>query len=170
MRRVALTLLLLVALAFELQHFGHGHSHPSDRPVPAGSVAQARAQHLLTLLDFWNQELMPYLLLQRSRARSLRVGDVATAARLERQLVPGVTRVQRLWADAAEDPLLQAHGFAEARALAAARVAWAEWADAILQRRPPPAARIASLEANAVRLDQAAYAAIDASLVKAVSP
>jgi hypothetical protein len=38
----------------------------------------------------------------------------------------------------------------------------------MLRRRPPPAARIASLEADAVRLDEAAYAALDASLVAAL--
>ena len=77
-------------------------------------------------------------------------------------------RVQRLWADAARDPLLREHSSAEARALVAARVAWAEWAAVMLRRRPPPAARIASLEADAVRLDEAAYAALDASLVAAL--
>jgi hypothetical protein len=167
-RRIAFILLLLVALVIELQHFGHGRSNPSSRPVSAEPVAQARAEHLLTLLDFWNQELMPYILLQRSRQHALEIGDLANAARLERRLDPGLARVQRLWEDAADDPLLRAHDSVEARALAAARDAWAEWAAAVLRRRPPPAAKIAVLEAKAVRLDQTAYTAIDASLVAAV--
>jgi hypothetical protein len=167
-RRATFMLLLVVALALELQHFRDGRSHPYSTPVPAEPVAQVRAEHLLTMLDFWNQELMPYILLQRSQARALQSGDVATAARLERRLVPGLMRVQRLWADAVREPLLREHGSVEGRALTAARVAWAEWAAAILRRRPPPAARLASLEANAVRLDQAAYAAVDASLKAAL--
>jgi hypothetical protein len=166
MRRAAFVLLLVV-LGIELQHFGFGRSHPSTPPATAES-SQARAEHLLTSLDFWNQELMPYILLQGSRARALQVGDVASAARLERRLVPGLTRIRRIWAGTLSDPLLRERDSVDARALARARGAWAEWVAAVLRRRPPPVSKIASLEANAVRLDQEAYAAIHASLMAAL--
>jgi hypothetical protein len=167
-RRATLLLLLLVVLGLELQHFGDRRSHPASRSLPAESTAQARAEHLLTLLDFWNQQLTPYVLLQHSRAQALQINDVPSAARLERQLFAGLIRLQGLWTDAAREPMLREHDSADARALAATRVAWARWANAILRRRPAPAARLASLEAKAVRLDQEAYAAIEASLLTAL--
>jgi hypothetical protein len=142
-RRAALLLLLLVVLALELQHFGGHRSHPDARPPAVESAAQARAERLLTRLDFRNQQLMPYILLEHSQARALK----------KPRLVRGLTRLHGLWTDAAREPMLRATG-----------VAWARWTAAILSRRHVSAGRLASLEAKAARLDQTAYVAIGALL------
>lgn len=162
MRRATLVLVLLIAVAAEseLQQPGGSRSHPSSSVAAAQPGALGRAEHLLTLLDFWNQELMPYVVLPQSRAHALVIGDVTSARRLDRQL-RGLTHLQRLLADGVRDPLLRADYSVAARAVEADRVAWAEWTAANLQRRPPPAGRLAALEANAGRLNEAAYTAID---------
>jgi hypothetical protein len=162
--KVLLLLLVAVALALEVrQQLGGSRSHPSSPAAPE-AAAQARAEHLLTLLDFWNQKLMPYILLPQSRVHALRIGDVAAARRLDARLVRGLTHLRRLLTDAVLDPLLVAGDSVAPRTVEAARAAWAEWTSATLRRRPRPAGRLAALEASAVRLDQAAYAAVEASL------
>jgi hypothetical protein len=166
MRRTELLLLLVVALVLAVevqQQLSRGGSHSSKPPASAPLAAQARAEHLLTLLDFWNQELMPYVLLQ-GRARAHTIEDVAYARRLGHRLARGLTHLQRLLIEADRDPVLVASDSAASRAVEATRAAWAEWASASLRRRPPPAATLAALQAKAVRFDQAAYAAVDASL------
>jgi hypothetical protein len=160
-----LLLLIGLGLALEVQHqLGGIRSHPSSPAAPAAPAAQARAEHLLTLLDFWNQELMPYILLPQSRAHAIRSGDLAAARKLDARLIRGLAHLQRLLTDAVRDPLLLADDSVAPRAVEATRAAWAEWTSATLRRRPPAAAGLAALEANAVRLDQAAYEAVNASL------
>jgi hypothetical protein len=167
-RRVGLLLLVTVAFALELEQLGAGRSHsrtPSPAPVAA---AQARAERALTLLDFWSQELVPDVLLQQGHVQALRAGDVVAASRIERRLRPELARIRNLWADAARDPLLGGADSVETGALVAARDAWAEWAAALLAGPSVGGRRLAALEQNAVRLHQAAYAIVDASLRAAV--
>jgi hypothetical protein len=95
---------------------------------------------------------MPYVLLPQGRlARSL-------------------THLRRLLTGAVRDPLLREDHSVAGRAVARARVAWAEWTAATLRGRPPPAARLAALEANVVRLDEAAYTAVGALFRTALEP
>jgi hypothetical protein len=161
---------LTVAIALELEHYQHGRSHFPGKPPAArpAEQVQAQAQHALTLLDFWAQNVVPTVLLERARARALQVGDHIRAARLERRLRYDLVKVHAFGAMAARDPSLRHSNSAEARALRAAGIAWRVWATAMLKRaRSTHRAQtrgVAELEANAVRLHQAAYAVVDASL------
>ena len=169
MRRVGLLSLLLVAalaLAVVLGLDGHGRSRPSA--VAAASIRQTEAERVLTLLDVWSQTLVPNIVLQQSRARALQVGNVSEAARLERRVRRGLRRAEGFEAVAAYDPALR-NSSVEVRALRVAAAAWGDWAAALLMRptsssRHDQAKHVAELEAKAIRLHQAAYAVVDASL------
>jgi hypothetical protein len=145
---------------------GGGTRTAPHRGAAAVAPAQARADHALTLLDFWNQQLVRDVLLANA---ALRQRDGRRAARLWRPLRADLLRVRRLWAGAARDPLLGGRPTPEGDALAAARDAWVQWADALLARPPAAAGAIAALEAEAVHRSQRAYAVIDASLLRAVT-
>ena len=118
------------------------------------------------------QTLVPDILLQQSRAHSLRVGDVANAARLEHRIRRDLLQAEGFEAAATRDPALRNHNSVDARALRAAAAGWDDWVSALLGRatsqRHGRARHIAELEAKAVRLHQAAYAAVDASLKAAL--
>jgi hypothetical protein len=167
--RIWLPLALLAAVGLGSALLVGGGARSPTRAAVAQAPAQARADHALTLLDWWNQALVKDVLLADGRARALRRGELRAAARLWRPLRADLMRVRRLWADAAGDPLLGGHPSPEGDALAAARDAWVQWADALLARPAVAAPRIAALEAAAVRRSQRAYAVIDASLLRAVS-
>ena len=152
MRWVGLLILLTVAVALELQHFGRDRPHGSVSTAVAPAT-QDPAHRGLTLLDYWSQELVPNMLLQRARAAALRAGDPRRAAQLERRIRNGLQRIQAFGARSAH----------EVRAVRATGAAWTRWATALLEERRRPR-DVASLEANAVRLHQAAYAAVDATI------
>lgn len=161
---------MIAALAVALRYHGDGGPHPPRKAsVP---VKEVQAERVLTLLDFWAQTLVPDILLQQSRAHSLRVGDVANAARLEHRIRRDLLQAEGFEAAATRDPALRNHNSVDARALRAAAAGWDDWVSALLGRatsqRHGRARHIAELEAKAVRLHQAAYAAVDASLKAAL--
>jgi hypothetical protein len=161
-RTLALLLVLVVALGFELQHYERGHSRSPARPAP---TRQQQAERVLTLLDYWTDRVIPSILLQDARAHALRAGDLPKAAALERRIRTGLRQVRGFRANAARDPLLVGPRTREVRAVMQAGAAWAEWASALLGPEASPDEQpIAHLEANAVRLHQAAYKTVDASI------
>jgi hypothetical protein len=166
-KRALLLLVLVVALVVELAHYERGRSGPSDEGALV-SRKEAQAQRALTLLDFWSQGVVSNLLLQRSRAGALEAGGDARAASLERRIRRGLIDIRDFAETAWRDPALRESGSAEVRALRAAGAAWSRYASELLKRprslHGRQARRIAALEANAVRLHQAAYDVVDASL------
>jgi hypothetical protein len=160
-----LTLLVVAAIAVGLVGRGRGGS----RFARTGSVPsqEKRAEEGLTLLDVWSQTVVPYISLQQARAQAAHTGDVARAARLARQLGPGLLAIERFAPDAAEDPILRNDNSIEGRAVRAAGAAWGDWASALLWRPSSPRTmwtrQLAALRARAIRLQQDAYSAVDAS-------
>jgi predicted transcriptional regulator len=132
------------------------------------SAEQKQAERVLTLLDFWAQRVLANITLEQSRAQALRVGDLATAAKLERRARPSLLQAERFPAMAAHDATLRNRNSIDVRALTAAGIAWAKWASALLRQaadvEPHRGRDLAELEAKAIRLHQAAYAAVDATL------
>jgi hypothetical protein len=122
----------------------------------------------LTLLDVWSQTLVPSILLQQSEAAAQRAGDFSTASRLTREIRAGLDRVEGFDAEVVHDPVFRDRNPAEVVALRAAAAAWTQWASLLLGRVWVPAGertrRLAALERSAIRLHQAAYFVIDASI------
>jgi hypothetical protein len=155
MRRLGLVVLLSAAVALELELLGRDHHQPAAAPSPA-PAAQTQAEHGLTLLDYWTQELVPSILLQRARADALRDHSLARAGRLERRMRAGLLRVRGFGPAAVH----------EMRAVTETGAAWSEWAAALLRSSARPR-EVALLEAKAIRLHQAAYAVVDAAVLRA---
>jgi hypothetical protein len=153
-RRLGLVIALSAALAIELGLLGRDHHHPVAGPD--ARAEQTPAERGLTLLDYWTQELVPSVLLQRALADALHEHRLARAARLERRMRRGLLRVRGFGPAAAHElPPVRDTG-----------AAWSEWAAALL-RPSPRALDVARLERKAVRLHQAAYAAVDATILRA---
>ena len=163
MRRAGFLLLLIVALTLELQHYENGHPRSPPRRATPARVDEAQTARLLTLLDFWSEKLVPDILLEHARARALQAGDAAKAARLEPEVRRRLLQVQSFGTSVAKELALERRNSA-ARRVRTAAIAWAAWASAVLrQSHAPRTGQIAGLEAAAVRLHQAAYAAVDAA-------
>ena len=165
MRKFAPLLLLVgAAIVVGVQDRGPGGS----RLALATSVPskQERAQEGLTLLDVWSQRLVANILLQQARAQAVGAGDVAKAARLARHIRRGLIEIERFAPDAAEDPILRDDDSVAGRAVRAAAAAWGEWASALLWQPAFPhvvwTRWVAARRARALRLQQAAYTAVDA--------
>jgi hypothetical protein len=167
-RDVVLVLLVTVGLGVVLLHRQGGQRSRANGSI---SVAEQHAERVLTLLDSWTQTLVPTILLQQSRAHALRVGNLSKAARLRPRIERGLVQAEG-FESAAQDPTLRNDNAADLRALRAAGAAWAAWASACLGRsasvRGDGAAHTAQLEARAIRLHEAAYDAVDASLTAVV--
>jgi hypothetical protein len=163
-RNVVLVLLVTVGLGVALLD---RHGAPRSPANGSISVGEQHAERILTLLDVWTQTLVPTILLQQSRAHALRVGNLSRAARLGPRIERGLVQAEG-FESAAQNPKLRDDNAAALRALRAAGAAWAAWASALLGQsasvRGNGAAHTAQLEARAIRLHQAAYDAVDASL------
>ncbi len=141
------------------------------RKVPVSGRLE-RASRALTLLDVWSQLLVSNLLLQQAQAHAQRVGDVASATLLAGRVRRGLRQVEGFEIAAAKDGALGNLNSFDVQALRVAATAWRDWASALL-RRPgflmgEHGRQIAKLEAEAMRLHDAAYAAVDASFRAAV--
>jgi hypothetical protein len=160
-RSVVLLLASLAIVGIAAGHFGYGSS---SRSRAAPSAAQTQAELSLRLLDVWAQSVVPSMLLEHSRVR---------AARLTRRLRLRLLRAESFETDLMHDRELNVGDSIDVRALQETASAWHDWASALLRLTGEPsrrsASRIAALEARAVRLHQAAYAVVDASLRAAVS-
>jgi hypothetical protein len=173
-RSVALLLASLAAIGIAVQQFGYGtapRSTVAARTAP--SAAQTQAERSLTLLDVWAQAIVPSMLLEHSRAQAVGAGEEHLAARLARRLRGQLLRAASFEADLAHDPGLRTSDSIDALVLHDAAAAWRAWASALLRlpagRSRRTWARIAALEARAVRLHQTAYAVVDASFRTALT-
>jgi hypothetical protein len=171
-RSVGLLLVALVAVAIGVRQLDRGESH-SHHPAHIPS-RQEQAERALTLLDVWAQSVVPGILSEHSEARALRAGSLFAAARFEQRVRLVLTQAANFEPQVAHDALLHTLGSDDVRALHPVAAAWRAWAAALLRaqtRAPDRRARlvISKLEANAVRLHQAAYAAVDSSLRAAVT-
>jgi hypothetical protein len=151
---------------------GLQHRVPGGSPQAAVSGRLEQASRALTLLDVWSQLLVPTVLLQHAQAHALRIGDVGSATLLEGKIRHGLLQVEG-FEEAAHDGALRNPRSSDVRAIRAAAAAWHDWASALLWQQsfltPSQRRHVAELEAKAMRLHQAAYAAIDASFRVAVA-
>jgi hypothetical protein len=166
-RSAGLLLVLLTAVGIGLWRLDDRGS-PRHEP-PAAFSQQERAERALTLLDVWAQSVVPAILLEHAEAHALQVGHIFAAAQLEQRMRAVLQQVEGFQADVEHDPALRKVNSGDVRAVRAASAAWVAWASAMLRPqsgRSPRQAQwtVTTLEAHAVRLHQAAYAAVDSSL------
>jgi hypothetical protein len=171
-RSLGLLLVALVAVAIGVRQLDGGDVR-AHQPAHIPS-RQELAERALTLLDVWAQSVVPGILSAHSEARALRAGSLFAAARFEQRVRRVLAQAANFEPQLARDTILRTVDSNDARALSAAASAWHAWAAALLRAQAHAPDRrtqlvISKLEANAVRLHQAAYAAVDSSLRAAVT-
>jgi hypothetical protein len=166
-RSAGLLLVLLVAVGIGLWRFEQRGSR--HHVAPSAFSQQERAERALTLLDVWAQSAVPAILLEHAEADALRAGHIFAAALLEQRVRAVLPQVESFQRQVEHDPALRSVNSGDVRALRATSAAWRAWASAVLRQQSGGSRRqaqliVSALEARAVRLHQAAYAAVDRSL------
>jgi len=116
-----------------------------------------------TLLEEWDRELVPTLVLLGERAQAADAGEVEKAAKLEQDAIVRLRRILRFGRQG-RSAFIDDLDSAEAKAVRAAGDAWTEWARLTLTDPPAgdftKARAIADLGAAAVSAHREAYRAL----------